>query len=179
MATTILIRRGTKAQLDNITLSSGEMGFTTDTQEMYVGDGSNNYLVGRVLVDISGNRPYAGVEGRMFYATELSATYIDTGSEWISINEAVDVDESSIDHNQLLNYDPNEHIDHTTVSILTNAPLTGGGDITANRTLDINIDSNDLAVDGSNQLYVKDSGIDHDSTANVHQNVNTKASPQF
>ena len=65
------------------------------------------------------------------------------------------------------------------MSINTNAPLTGGGDISANRTLDINLDSTDLGVDGSNQLYVKDAGIDHDSTTNVHQDVTASASPTF
>lgn len=42
----------------------------------------------------------------------------------------------SIDHDSLLNYVANEHLDHTTVSILAGAGLTGGGDISADRTLD-------------------------------------------
>ena len=38
------LRRGTKANLP--TLASGELGFCTDTKEIYVGDGSANTLVG-------------------------------------------------------------------------------------------------------------------------------------
>ena len=43
------VRRGTRSQLNSISLASGELGFTTDELCLYVGDGSNNYLVGRVL----------------------------------------------------------------------------------------------------------------------------------
>lgn len=38
------LRRGTKANLP--TLDSGELGFCTDSKELYVGDGSENTLVG-------------------------------------------------------------------------------------------------------------------------------------
>lgn len=177
MSTTIKIRRGTKGALDSIVLSEGEIGFTTDTEEVFIGDGTNHYLVGKVMVDTFNNRPNAGVSGRMYYASDSDDVYIDDGSAWIDISATVD--ESEIDHDQLLNYDPNEHIDHTTVNINTNAPLTGGGDISTNRTLDISLDATDLGVDGSNQLYVKDTGIDHNATTNVHQDVTTTATPSF
>lgn len=41
------LRRGTKANLP--TLASGELGFCTDTKEIYVGDGSENTLVGGAI----------------------------------------------------------------------------------------------------------------------------------
>ena len=82
MAQTILIRRGTKAALDLITLASGELGFTTDTLECYVGSGSSNLLVGRVLVGLIANRPTAGVSGRMYEATDEGKTYLDNGTAW-------------------------------------------------------------------------------------------------
>ena len=34
MATKIQVRRGTKAELDVITLDSGELGYTTDNDEL-------------------------------------------------------------------------------------------------------------------------------------------------
>jgi hypothetical protein len=40
-----------------------------------------------------------------------------------------------VDHNGLLNYSANRHIDHSTVSISPGTGLTGGGTIAANRTL--------------------------------------------
>jgi hypothetical protein len=48
---------------------------------------------------------------------------------------------SSLDHNALTNYSANEHINHSTVNITTAAGsgLAGGGDITASRTLTVDI----------------------------------------
>jgi hypothetical protein len=42
-----------------------------------------------------------------------------------------------LDHNVLLNYNSNEHIDHTTVSISAGTGLTGGGTITTDRTISL------------------------------------------
>ena len=36
----ILIRQGTDNERKNITLNSGELGYTTDTKRLYIGDGS-------------------------------------------------------------------------------------------------------------------------------------------
>jgi phage-related tail fiber protein len=40
-----------------------------------------------------------------------------------------------VNHNALLNYVANEHVNHASVSISAGTGLTGGGDITANRTI--------------------------------------------
>lgn len=42
---------------------------------------------------------------------------------------------AGVDHDVLANFVANKHIDHSTVSILPGTGLTGGGDITASRTL--------------------------------------------
>jgi len=60
------------------------------------------------------------------------------------------VDEASIDHDNLTNFVANEHIDHSTVSITAGTHLTGGGDLTSSRTL--NVDETTIAaenLDGS------------------------------
>jgi len=44
MANTIKIKRGTEATLP--TLQAGELGYTTDTHKLYVGDGTDNHLIG-------------------------------------------------------------------------------------------------------------------------------------
>lgn len=79
---TIKIRRGTKSQLDGITLASGELGFTTDTKEVFCGDATTNHLIGGVTVDTFANRPTAGQSGRIFHATDTDDTYIDDGTVW-------------------------------------------------------------------------------------------------
>lgn len=50
-----------------------------------------------------------------------------------------------LDHNALLNYVANRHIDHSGVSIVAGAGLTGGGTIETSRT--INLDFNALTAD--------------------------------
>lgn len=82
MSQKILLRRGTKTQLDAITLDTGELGFTTDTKEVFSGDGSSNLLVGRALVGLIANRPASGVSGRIYEATDEGKTYLDNGTSW-------------------------------------------------------------------------------------------------
>ncbi len=94
MAVTIRLRRGTKAQLDSLMggatpMVSGEVGFTTDTNEVFVSDGSSAHLVGRVVVDIFANRPSAGVSGRLFHASDTDSTYVDDGSAWVNVSVGV------------------------------------------------------------------------------------------
>jgi len=83
---TIQVRRGTKAELDGITLAAGELGFTTDDEkELFVGDGSNNLLIGRVLEDTLANIPTSYEAGRLFYATDTKELFVDTGAAWEEI----------------------------------------------------------------------------------------------
>jgi hypothetical protein len=44
---------------------------------------------------------------------------------------------AGVDHDALQNFVANEHIDHTTVSISAGTGLSGGGDISANRTINL------------------------------------------
>jgi hypothetical protein len=55
--------------------------------------------------------------------------------------DVADIPVASIDHNALLNYEANRHIDHTAVSIssASNGGLSGGGDISANRSFSVSV----------------------------------------
>lgn len=87
MAQTIKIKRGTKAQLDSYgLLQQGEMGFCTDTKEVYIGDGEQNIFVGRVMSGTLTNRPNAAALGRLYYATDNGYLYLDLGTAWARIN---------------------------------------------------------------------------------------------
>ncbi|AWO74982.1 DUF2793 domain-containing protein [Geobacillus thermoleovorans] len=87
MPQTIRIKRGTKAQLDAYgPLQQGEMGFCTDTKEVYIGDGTINTLVGRVMSGTLANRPNASVQGRFYYATDDGYLYLDLGTAWQRIS---------------------------------------------------------------------------------------------
>jgi hypothetical protein len=58
--------------------------------------------------------------------------------------------QASINHDALLNFVANEHINHTSVSISGGTSLSGGGAINANRTITL---LNDSASPGNSKLY--------------------------
>jgi hypothetical protein len=87
MAQTILVKRGLKVNLP--TLLSGELGVCTDTNEVYGGNGTTNFLLGRVMMGTYASRPNAGVSGRLYYVnsgTNLGYIYLDDGSSWQKAN---------------------------------------------------------------------------------------------
>lgn len=65
-----------------------------------------------------------------------------------------------VDHDQLLNFVSNEHVDHSTVSVATaaNSGLAGGGDITATRNLsvDINGTAAETSADNADKILIYD-----------------------
>ncbi|NPV52228.1 MAG: DUF2793 domain-containing protein [Firmicutes bacterium] len=86
----IKIRRGTKVELvARGALASGELGFCTDTKEVYIGDGTTNIFVGRAMSGTYVNRPNASVPGRFYYVTSgenAGYLYIDDGTTWHRVN---------------------------------------------------------------------------------------------
>lgn len=86
----IKIRRGTKAELvARGALVAGELGFCTDTKEVYIGDGTTNIFVGRAMSGTYVDRPNASVPGRFYYVTSgenMGYLYIDDGTTWHRVN---------------------------------------------------------------------------------------------
>jgi hypothetical protein len=79
---------------------------------------------------------------------DLEFKNINAGSSKITITDDVandeidiDVNESNVNHDNLLNFVANEHIDHSTVTLTAGEGLSGGGDITTSRTFDLDINS--------------------------------------
>ena len=62
---------------------------------------------------------------------ELNGGTLLNGATGLSVNVA------ALSHDSLDGYVANEHIDHSSVSIATGAGLSGGGDLTATRTLSV------------------------------------------
>jgi len=64
-----------------------------------------------------------------------------------------------VNHNTTTNYVANQHIDHTTVSITAGSGLTGGGDISSTRTINvgagngITVNADDIAIDTSSATF--------------------------
>lgn len=69
------------------------------------------------------------------------------------LEDEVFVQENEVNHDGLLNFVADEHIDHSSVDITAGAGLTGGGDITQSRTLAVGagtgiiVNANDIEVD--------------------------------
>ncbi|SEU26572.1 DUF2793 domain-containing protein [Paenibacillus sp. NFR01] len=90
MAQTIQIKRGTRAELSTYgALQAGEMGFCTDTKEIYIGDGASNSFVGRALSGPEASRPGVAAAGRFYYVssgTNSGYLYFDDGAAWRRVN---------------------------------------------------------------------------------------------
>jgi hypothetical protein len=120
-----VIHNGTIWQLvpsnDSVTSVNGAIGAVVLTTTN-ISEGSNQYFTNERAQDAVGNI--------LTDTASIDFTYND-GANTIS----ADVLPGGVDHNSLMNYVANQHVDHSTVSITGGAGLTGGGDITANRTI--------------------------------------------
>lgn len=83
------------------------------------------------------NSPYIDFYNIAVPVSEL-ALQIDLDS--LNSNLELSIDQTAIDHNITLNYEADEHINHSSVSIDTEEGLQGGGDITTTRTLTLAFD---------------------------------------
>jgi hypothetical protein len=74
-------------------------------------------------------------------------------------------DDSAISHDGLSGFVSNEHIDHSGVNITAGSGLTGGGDITATRTLNVGqgngvtVSADQIDVNGGTGLISNNSGV--------------------
>lgn len=83
----------------------------------------------------------------------LTFEWKDSSSTWITVQPH----DSQHDHDALLNFVANEHVDHSGVSVTAGDGLKGGGDITASRTFDIepsDFAGAGLEDDGSDNLQL-------------------------
>jgi hypothetical protein len=88
----------------------------------------------------------------------------DTGNNEIEI----DIAEGNVDHDALLNYVANDHIDHSGVSVTGGIGLSGGGAITSSST--INLDINSLTADATPDSAA-DYVVTYDASATTHKKV--------
>lgn len=70
------------------------------------------------------------VGGLIVDSSSIDVTYDDANNQL-----SFAVIPTAINHNSLLNYSESKHVDHALISIAAGSGLTGGGDITANRTI--------------------------------------------
>lgn len=95
-----------------------------------------------------------------------TTSFLEVGSGLSISSTTLGIEESQINHNLLLSYDANEHIDHTAVSITAGVGLSGGGTLAATRTLDVDIPGTTLmpnTIDANNDTLLM-----YDTSAGTH-----------
>ncbi len=93
-----------------------------------------------------------------------TGVFVNPGNNQLIANSTgLWVDQTKIDHNTLVNYDSNRHIDHTGVSISAGSGLTGGGTIAATRTLSV-VANSGLVANSTGVFVAALSGLSANST---------------
>ena len=122
----------------NIILS-GEL----QTGQNITGSSVTTGSFGKVVIGEMGNRDVTSVSSSI--STRLTTAETELGNTLFSGS-------AQVDHDSTTNFVANEHIDHTSVSIVAGTGLTGGGTIAANRTLNViggtgvTANANDIAI---------------------------------
>lgn len=113
-----------------------------------------------------------GADRILFWDDSVNATaFLTVGTTLLITGTTLDVAAASLDHDLLLNFVANKHIDHTSVTITAGSGLSysiGGTDISASATIDLDI--NGLTVEGTLDL-----ALDHvaffDASATANRKV--------
>lgn len=109
-----------------------------------------------------------------FKGIVAASNKITIGSDVPNNTITIDAAPGNIDHNSLLNYSANEHVDHSSVSITAGTGLSGGGNITASRTLNIDIPTLALetVLDPANDLLIM-----YDASTSSHKKIHPSILP--
>jgi len=117
------------------------LSYVGDTISIAMGGGSGEANTGANVGSL-GQGVYDGMNG-----TILNFRNIHSAGDILTVtldnalnNIALEIVEANIDHDSLENYVADQHVDHTTVEIATSEGITGGGDLTATRTLTLAFD---------------------------------------
>ena len=122
---------------DNPTSNDGDETVTLSVDlDSETGDAfANNKVYGWVLQGVSDTNVFAG----------------QSGVDFDSASGVISAVPGEIDHDQLLNFVSDEHIDHSSVTLTAGDGLTGGGTITESRTF--KVDSASIATLGTEQTF--------------------------
>lgn len=132
---------------------SGKIWMYVLASDGYVYTKNSAGVIEQLNASLSDEQIQDVIGGALADSTSIDFTYND------ALNQIqASVIPGGVDHNSLLNYVANRHIDHSGVSINTTSPLTGGGDLTASRTLGL-----DVSAVNHNALlnYVASEHVDH------------------
>jgi len=155
----IKVRRGTDSDRTRVILDEGELGFTTDTQRLYVGDGNTlggvniaNKFLGRGQrqsfgAAVIGDTVYDVLQNNLFALTAVPASL---SASWANLGPLVD--------NTTVQYDVNFKlgiIDHAITRLQLNAAdiVFTGLSATGDSQITLDLDQNTLKFN-ANKVYV-------------------------
>lgn len=180
------VRRGVDSERKKIILEEGELGFTTDTKRLFVGDGSlsGGHIVGsrsHDIVNISNNRKFINTAypGDIVYENnflyQLTGTDYSQLSGWVFIGTRVDNDSLEYTGNRVLSVKTggvSAHQIQTKTLIPSNFSSStvfssGGLFLNSVSGLSANVDNTTLfIVASSNTISIKPEGITSTYIAN-------------
>jgi hypothetical protein len=123
--------------------NEGDLRLVEDTGQIYYWNGATWQPIGGPPVPSPSfvvMQPDAGTAPTATGADTLTVTGgtgINVTGDAVTDTLTLDTVDGEIDHNALLNYVADQHVAHSSVSITAGVGLTGGGDITASRTIDL------------------------------------------
>ena len=134
-----------KTYVDNKTSSILLLGNGLSSNATHQFVNPNNGIVSNSSgVFVNSNNGLTTNSSGVFVTQGVGTTVNSTGvhvlagnSQLIANSTGLYIDETRLNHNNLLNYDANKHVDHTAVSVSAGNGLTGGGTIAATRTLSV------------------------------------------
>ena len=131
-------------------------GITVNADDVQV---NASYITGLFSATDSGGDGSFSYSNGVFTYTGPSAAevraHISAGTGISISSGAISTNDGAIVHDSLSGFVANEHIDHSGVTITAGAGLTGGGDITASRTVNVGagtymtVNADDIAVDAT------------------------------
>ena len=102
----LLVRRGTDNDRTNVTLESGELGFTTDTQRLYIGDGNTKggLVVGNKYKGVAANVTSLApcVTGDYAFETDTNTLKVMAGgtgavaTDWLKVSNLLSAGDGTI-----------------------------------------------------------------------------------
>lgn len=150
-------------KLTDTAVSPGSFGSATETVTFTVDQQGRLTAASEQNINIPSSQVSDFVEASQ---DAVGTILVDSSSVDFTYNDGVPsisavVLPAGVDHDQLLNFVANEHIDHSAVEIQTgaNSGLAGGGDITATRSLVVDINgttSLGAAPDVADELLIYD-----------------------
>ena len=130
----------------------------TDAQETVL-DNTSGTNTGDIT--LSGTPDYITISNQVITRNTIDIgddTNLTAGTGITLTGDTLSTTDGEIVHDNLSGFVANEHIDHSSVSVIAGDGLTGGGTIAADRTLAVQVDDSSIEIN-SDSLRVKAGGI--------------------